>query len=262
MAFRGNQMFVGNFSGFNTYDISNPKRPEADRLGRLPRRPGGRLGARQPAVHVGRADARPDRLRHAGVADAGQPGALPRRSRSSTSRTSANRNSSPRCRRAAARTRTRCSSIPDDKANVYIYGSGTGTRALGGGARRLLGARSEGGSEHGALQHRRDPGAARGAAEREDRQPSAHLRRSEDRRRLGTLAGRRPRARDAEDERDQPVPRHHGVSGGRPGGGCLLGQRHPARYLGSGEAGRASTTSSTRTSPTGTRRRSTTTARR
>ena len=28
MAFRGNQMFVGNFSGFNTYDISNPKAPK------------------------------------------------------------------------------------------------------------------------------------------------------------------------------------------------------------------------------------------
>ena len=61
--------------------------------------------------------------------------------------------------------------------------------AVGRGARRLLRPRSQGGSEHGALQHRRHPGAARRAAEREDRQPAAHLRRPGDRHIAGLWQG-------------------------------------------------------------------------
>ena len=61
---------------------------------------------------------------------------------------------------------------------------------------------------------------------------------------------------------DQPVPRHHRVPRGRPRGGRLLGQRHPAGHLRSGEPGAARSRRRTRTSPTGTRRRSTTTAPR
>ena len=57
----------------------------------------------------------------------------------------------------------------------------------------------QGRSEHGALQHRRDPGAARSAAERADRQPAAHLR---GHRRpatiAGLVAGRQSRSRDAD----------------------------------------------------------------
>ena len=52
--------------------------PEVDRVDRLPRRAGRRLGARQPAVHVGRAEPRPHRLRRAGRGHAGQQRALPR----------------------------------------------------------------------------------------------------------------------------------------------------------------------------------------
>ena len=52
---------------------------EAAGLGRVSRRPGRRVGPRQSAVHVGGADARPARLRHAGRADAGQRRAVPRR---------------------------------------------------------------------------------------------------------------------------------------------------------------------------------------
>ena len=40
MAFQGNYAFVGNFNGFNIYDISNPARPSLKTVGRLPRRPG------------------------------------------------------------------------------------------------------------------------------------------------------------------------------------------------------------------------------
>ena len=53
--------------------------PAAARVDRLPRRPGRRLDLRQPAVHVGRADARPHRLRHAGRGRHGEQGTLPRR---------------------------------------------------------------------------------------------------------------------------------------------------------------------------------------
>ena len=40
MAFQGDYAFVGSFNGFNVYDISNPARPRAQDVGRLPRRPG------------------------------------------------------------------------------------------------------------------------------------------------------------------------------------------------------------------------------
>ena len=50
---------------------------------------------------------------------------------------------------------------PDDKANVYVYVSGTSTVRSGDEARRLLMHRPEGGSEHLALQHRRDSSAGR-----------------------------------------------------------------------------------------------------
>ena len=66
LAFSGNHLVVGNFHGFNTYDIENAEEAEAGGVDGLPRRPGRRVDLRQPAVHVGRADARPRRLRHAG----------------------------------------------------------------------------------------------------------------------------------------------------------------------------------------------------
>ena len=58
------------------------------------------------------------------------------------------------------------------------------------------------------------------------------------------------------------VPRHHVLSGARHRRRRLPGQRHPARHLRPGEPACASTPSPTRTSRTGTRRRSATTARR
>ena len=66
LAFKGVNVVMGNFHGFNTYNVENTRRPQAGGLDRLPRRPGRRLGLRQPAVHVGGADARPHRLRHPG----------------------------------------------------------------------------------------------------------------------------------------------------------------------------------------------------
>ena len=100
------------------------------------------------------------------------------------------------------------------------------------------------------------------AGEGGDRQSPAHLRGPEDRRHRGPVAGRRSRAGHAELADDQSVSRHHGLPGDRPGRRRLLGQRHPDGHLRSREPGAPRSRRSTRTSPTGTRRRSTTTAPR
>ena len=198
-----------------------------------------------------------------GVDDTGQRRALPRRPHLRHQRHQASRSRSPPCRPAAARTRTRWSIDPKDTANLYIYGSGT---------------------EHGRVRARSSPAAPDGdpkddpntalfsidviqvplaAPEKaRDRQPAAHLRRPGDRRDRRPVAGRRSRPRHAEDVGDQPVPRHHRVPGGRPR------RRRVLRATASCSTSRIRCTrsgsirSSTRTSPTGTRRRSTTTARR
>ena len=86
---------------------------------------------------------------------------------------------------------------PHDKANLYIYGSGTGSVRSGDELAGCSGRQARGRSEHGALQHRRDRGAARGSGEREDRQPAAHLRRRRPRATRRTVEGRRPRPRHA-----------------------------------------------------------------
>ena len=107
-----------------------PKQAEAARVGRLPRRPGRRLGPRQPAVHVGRADARPPRLRHAGRDRRRSAPSASAACASSTSPTS----SKPKqvaavqtCRGSHTHTLV---TDPNDTANVYVYGSGT-ERACG-----------------------------------------------------------------------------------------------------------------------------------
>jgi uncharacterized protein (DUF305 family) len=139
--------------------------PEEMGVGRLPRRPGRRLGLRQPAVHVGRADARPRRLRHAGgdrpvsaerfrgvrifdISDMDQPEAgrggadLPRL---------AHAHAGDRPEGQGQRLRLRLRHRRCGRATELA------TAARAGRSRRT--------PEHVALQHRRDPGAARRAAE-------------------------------------------------------------------------------------------------
>ena len=170
-------------------------KPKLARLDRVPRRTGRRLGARQPARSCRCEQTRGrDRLRHAGR--------LRRRSAPSASAASAifditdieqaeaGRRGADR---AAARTRTRWSTTRTTPSNLYVYGSGTGAVRSGEELAGCSGCEPGGRSEHRALQHRRDPGAARGAAERADRQPAAHLRRPGDRRHRGLVAGRRSR---------------------------------------------------------------------
>ena len=113
-----------------------------------------------------------------GVTDDGQHRALPRRPHLRHQRHQASRSRSRRCRPAAARTRTRWSPIRRTRRTSTSTARARARVRSGRGARRLLGRGAEGRSEHGALQHRRDPGAARRAAEGAHRQPAAHLRRS------------------------------------------------------------------------------------
>ena len=208
----------------------------ADRLDRLPRRPGRRVGARQPAVHVGRADARPHRLRHAGRRRDGERGALPRHPHLRHHRSAEAEAGRRRSRPAAARTRTRSSPIRRTRRNIYVYGSGTGGGASGRGARR---------SARPAIPRRtRTPRSSASTSSRcrwprRRRPPSSIARASSPIRRPATIAGLWPGGDHGPGTQrtsvDQSVPRHHGVPGGRPRRRRLLGQRHPARHLGSGE---------------------------
>ena len=215
------------------------RKAAAARVGRVPGRPGRRVGSRQPAVHVGRADARPDRLRHGRALQTPVSAERFRGVRIfdiSDIRKPKQIAAVQTCRGSHTHTLV---ADPDDKRNVYIYGSGTGRGAVGRGAGGLLGAGSGRRSEHGAVQHRRHPGAARGAGEGAHRQPPAHLRRPGDRRDRRALERRRSRPGHAARARDQSVPRHHGLSGDWAGRRRVLGQRHPARYLRSGQSGAA-----------------------
>ena len=134
---------------------------------------------------------------------------------------------------------------------------------LGRRARRLLGQRSEGRSEHRALQHRRHPGAARRARRRRASstgRASSPTRRPATSRACGraaTTARARRRIGVTNQCHDITVFPELGLAAGAcSGNGILLDISdpvHPVRL----DRGRR-----TRTSPTGTRRRSTTTARR
>ena len=152
---------------------------------------------------------------------------------------------------------------PKDKTTLYVYGSGTGAVRSG---EELAGC--SGGEPD------EDPNTALfsidvievplGAPEKaRDRQSPAHLRGREDRRDRRALARRRSRSRHAAHVsttnqcHDITVFPEIGLAAGAcSGNGILLDISR------SGATRSASTTSATRTSPTGTRRRSTTTARR
>ncbi len=124
--------------------------PEGDRLDRLPGWAGRRVGLQEPAVHVRRAGARASRLRHAGARDRRLATNASAASASSTSPTSGSRARWPPSRAAAARTPTRWCPTRRIHRNVYVYGSGTGRRALG---RRTLGLLGQGSERRPATRH-------------------------------------------------------------------------------------------------------------
>ena len=83
-------------------------------------------------------------------------------------------------------------------AGLHLQPGHGGCARCGRAGRMFRSAGSNGRSEHGAFQHRRDRSAARGAREGADRQPAAHLLRPGDWRDVGTLAGRQSRRRHAD----------------------------------------------------------------
>ena len=130
MAFRGNHLFTGNFTGFNIYDISNPKKPKLEASVVCPggqgdlsihgnllfmsvEEPRGRLdcGTTGNAEKVS-----PERflgVRIFDVSDIKKPKQIA---------------SVQTCRGSHTHTLL---VDPDDKENVYIYGSGTGSPRVG-----------------------------------------------------------------------------------------------------------------------------------
>ena len=130
MAFRGNHLFIGNFSGFNIYDIANPKSP---RLVTSVVCPGGQgdLSVHNNLLFMsveevrGRLDCgtqgvepaiSPDRFRGVRIFDISDL-KMPKQIASVQT-----------CRGSHTHTLV---VDPDDKANVYIYGSGTGDPRAG-----------------------------------------------------------------------------------------------------------------------------------
>ena len=96
---------------------------------------------------------------------------------------------------------------PNDKANIYIYGSGTFAVRSPNELAGMLRSAGRQGLHHLAVPHRRHQGAAGGAAECAGRQLSADFRRLRQNR--GSVDGRKSRRRHADDRNHRPVSRHH-----------------------------------------------------
>ena len=172
----------------------SPRVAATGHLGRLPRGPGRRVGGRQPADHVRRADPRAARLRSAGGGGTGERPAFPR-------------NPDLRHQRHADAAAGRGGA--DVPRIAYPYRGGRSRRRgqrlrlrVGnrrgpprGGARRLLGRVARRGPGHRAVPHRRHPGPAGEPRELGHRQPSVRIPGSRDRRGRGPLARRGPRPR-------------------------------------------------------------------
>jgi hypothetical protein len=130
MAFRGNHLFIGNFTGFNIYDISNPKKPQlvtsivcpggqgdvsvhGNLLFMSVEEPRGRLDCGTTGVEQKVSTDRFLGVRIFDISDVKVPKQIA---------------SVQTCRGSHTHTLL---VDPDDKENVYIYGSGTGTPRAG-----------------------------------------------------------------------------------------------------------------------------------
>ena len=223
----------------STSTTSRAAAPQTARVGGVPGRAGRRFRLPQPAVHVGRADARPRRLRHAGVADDGERRALSRHPHLRHHATSRAASRSRPCRRAAARTPIRSSPIRT------IGRTSTST-----GRERASSARHEELAGCSGLPPEEDPNTAlfridvirvplaapqRRASSTAPRMFADH----DDRRHRGALAGWRPRTGHAD---VRATNQCHDITVfpelGLAAGACS-GQRHPAGHFRSGESGPA-----------------------
>ena len=176
LAFSGQHLFIGNFNGFNVYDLADGRKPKL--LASIVC-PGGQGDV---SVHGNLLVMSVEQTR--GRLDCGTQGVEPA---VSTERFRGVRvfdiTDVKKPKQVAAVQTCRGSHThtlvanPSDKANLYVYGSGTGPVRARGRALGLFGRRAQGRSEHRALQHRRHPDPDRRAREGPHRQPSAHLRR-------------------------------------------------------------------------------------
>ena len=254
LAFRGTHMFVGNFNGFNTYDIETPKKPRLLASVVCPGGQGdvsvygnllfmsveqtrGRVDCGTQGVAETVSAERFRGVRIFDISDISKPKQVA---------------AVQTCRGSHTHTLV---TDPNDKANIYVYGSGTSTVRSGEELAGCSGDEPDGGSEHRALQHRRDQGAARRAAEGEDRQPAAHLRRSRRPARspacgraATTARARRRRARPTSATTSPCIPEVGLAAGACSGNGILLdisdpvhpkrldaGQRQELRLLALGD---------------------------
>ena len=238
IAFRRNDLFLGNFNGFNAYDIDPSKKAKLVASIVCPG------GQGDMSVHGNLLFMSVEQTR--GRLDCGTQGveapSVPTVSAacgSSTSATSGNRSRSPTCRPAAARIRTRSSIDPKDHENVYVYGSGTSTVRAG---EELAGCSN--------LEPKEDPNTALFSIDVIQVPLAAPDKaRIVNRPRIfadpasGAISGLWPGGDHGpgtqKTQRHQPVPRHHRVPGGRPRRRRVLGQRHPARHLRPGAPGTA-----------------------
>ena len=138
MAFSGDRLFVGNFNGFNIYDIEKPRKPKLLASVVCPGGQGdvsvyGNLLFMSVEQTRGRIDCGTQ-----GVADAGEHRAVPRRAHLRHLATSANRSRSRPYRRAAARTRTRSSPIRTTRPTSTSTDPAPSSVRSGRGAGRLL----------------------------------------------------------------------------------------------------------------------------
>ena len=173
-------MVMGNFHGFNAYDIESAKSP---RLLASIVCPGGQGDV---SIYGNLLFMSVEQTR--GRIDCGTQGVVEPVSKErfrgvrifDITDITQSRSRSRRCRPAAARTRIRwCHEGQADALRLRLRHR---RRALGRGGGRLLRRRPEGKPEHRAVQHRRDRSAARRAREGARRQSPAHFLGREDRR--------------------------------------------------------------------------------
>ncbi len=184
LAFRGSNLFAGNFSGFNVYDIANPAKTRLIASVVCPGGQGdvsirgnllimsveqtrGRVDCGATGVEEPVSPVRFRGVRIFDITDIKKPRQLA---------------AVQTCRGSHTHTLVE---DPDDKANIYIYGSGTGSPRS---PEELAGCSDKKPDEDpntSVLQHRRHPDPARQSCRREDRQPAADLRRCDDRRHRG-----------------------------------------------------------------------------
>ncbi len=229
LAFGNNHLFMGSFHGFNTYDVENGRNPKL--LGSVVC-PGGQGDM---SVHGNLLFMSVEQTR--GRLDCGT-GGVPEKI--SVERFRGVRifdiSDIKKPRQVAAIQTCRGSHThtlvtdPNDKANIYVYGSGTSSVRS---AEELAGC--------SGLKPDEDPNTALFSIDvikvplaKPETAAIVNRPRIFADTKTGAISRpvgrRRSRCRHAEDLGDQSVPRHHGVPGDRSCRRRVLGQRHPARH--------------------------------